>query len=154
MLGWLAPGKKIALSISLTSNIPTCYEWHYTYKGKEYVFCSDEKDPANKHDITYYVDDEVYVTYELDFGDEIFPEEEPTKEGYTFSGWSEIPETMPAKDVVVTGNFTSTDAIDDVTVNDDTYQIYTLDGKPIGALQKGVNIIRYSDGTSKKVYVK
>lgn len=154
LLGWLAPGKKIALSISLTSNIPTCYEWHYTYKGKEYVFCSDEKDPANKHDITYYVDDEVYVTYELDFGDEIFPEEEPTKEGYTFSGWSEIPETMPAKDVVVTGNFTSTDAIDDVTVNDDTYQIYTLDGKPIGALQKGVNIIRLSGGQIKKVLVK
>ena len=30
----------------------------------------------------------------------------PMKEGYTFSGWSEIPETMPAQDVTVTGSFT------------------------------------------------
>ena len=28
-----------------------------------------------------------------------------TKEGYTFSGWSEIPATMPAHDVEVTGTF-------------------------------------------------
>ena len=33
-------------------------------------------------------------------------EAEPIKEGYIFSGWSEIPETMPANDVTVTGTFT------------------------------------------------
>jgi hypothetical protein len=31
---------------------------------------------------------------------------EPTQEGYTFSGWSEIPAKMPARDVEVTGYFT------------------------------------------------
>ncbi|MBO4892054.1 MAG: leucine-rich repeat protein [Prevotella sp.] len=60
--------------------------------------------------LTYKVDDEVYKTYELEEGANISPEAEPTKEGYTFSGWSEIPETMPANDVTVTGSFTRSDA--------------------------------------------
>ena len=41
------------------------------------------------------------------------------KEGYTFSGWSEIPATMPAHDVIVTGSFTQTI----YSVGDDTYEI-------------------------------
>jgi hypothetical protein len=31
---------------------------------------------------------------------------------------------------------------------------FFIDGKPVEALQKGVNIIRYSDGQTKKVFVK
>lgn len=56
--------------------------------------------------LTYKVDGEVYKTYEVEYGATITPEPAPTKEGYTFSGWSEIPATMPAKDVTVTGTFT------------------------------------------------
>lgn len=56
--------------------------------------------------LTYIVDEEVYKTYQLEEGISITPEDVPTKEGYTFSGWSEIPETMPAHDVAVTGSFT------------------------------------------------
>ncbi len=67
---------------------------------------------------------------------------------------SEIPVTMPAKDVTITGNFTLIDAIKDVIADDSTYQIYTIDGKPIEALQKGVNIIKYQNGNVKKVLVK
>ena len=58
------------------------------------------------HTLKYVIDDEDYETFQLYEGDDIIPLDEPTKEGYTFSGWSEIPETMPAKDVVVTGTFT------------------------------------------------
>ena len=57
--------------------------------------------------LTYQVDGDTYKTYELAAGDVITPEAAPTKEGYTFSGWSEIPETMPANDVTVTGTFTA-----------------------------------------------
>ena len=39
-------------------------------------------------------------------------------------------------------------------INNVENQIFTADGKPVETLQKGVNIIRYSDGQTKKVYVK
>ena len=55
--------------------------------------------------LTYMVDGEVYKTLSYDYGSTITSEPAPTKEGYTFSGWSEIPATMPAKDVTVTGSF-------------------------------------------------
>ena len=109
---------------------------------------------VNKYNLTYKVDGETYKTAEVEYGADITPETAPTKEGYTFSGWSEIPETMPAKDVTVTGSFTLIDAIEDVIADDGTYQIYTVDGKPVEALQKGVNIIKYQNGTTKKVMVK
>ena len=60
----------------------------------------------NKYKLTYVVDGAEYKTYEIEYGTAITPEAEPTKEGYTFSGWSEIPETMPAHDVTITGSFT------------------------------------------------
>ena len=59
-----------------------------------------------KYKLTYMVDGEEYKSYEMKYGSTIIPEAEPTKEGYTFSGWSEIPEEMPAHDVIVTGTFT------------------------------------------------
>ena len=59
----------------------------------------------NKYKLIYKVDGEEYKSYQIEYGASITAEEEPTKEGYTFSGWSEIPETMPAKDVTVTGSF-------------------------------------------------
>ena len=34
------------------------------------------------------------------------PEAFASAPGYTFSGWKDVPETMPAKDVTVTGSFT------------------------------------------------
>ena len=55
--------------------------------------------------LTYLVDDIIYKVYEIKEGATIIPETEPEKEGYTFSGWSEIPETMPAHDVTVNGTF-------------------------------------------------
>ena len=59
----------------------------------------------NVYTLTYKVDDVVYKTYELEDGATITPEANPEKETYRFSGWSENPETMPAKDVTITGTF-------------------------------------------------
>lgn len=33
-------------------------------------------------------------------------------------------------------------------------QIFTLDGKPQNELQKGINIVKYSDGATKKIMLK
>ena len=109
---------------------------------------------VNNYTLTYQVDGKTYNSYDIEYGANITTEAEPTKEGYTFSGWSEVPATMPAHDVTITGNFTFIDAIEDITANDSEYQIFTIDGTPVETLQEGVNIIKYKNGTSKKVVVK
>ena len=55
--------------------------------------------------LTYLVDGATYKSYMEEEGNFIDPEPAPTKEGYTFSGWSEIPSIMPAHDVTITGVF-------------------------------------------------
>ena len=60
----------------------------------------------NSYILKYMVDGDEYKSLTLEYGVTIIPEAEPTKEGYTFGGWSEIPKTMPAHDVVVEGSFT------------------------------------------------
>ena len=104
--------------------------------------------------LTYLVDNDLYKMVDVNYGENITPEAEPTKEGYIFSGWSEIPATMPAEDLTITGSFTLVDAIEDVLVDDEKYQIYTPNGTPVETLQKGVNILHYSNGSTKIVYIK
>ena len=74
----------------------------------------------NEHTITYFVDGEEYSSTTLEYGAEIIPIAKPEEYGYTFSGWSEIPETMPDNDVTVTGTFTANVH----TIN------YVVDGEP------------------------
>ena len=59
----------------------------------------------NKYKLIYQVDGVDYVVYDVAYGSAITPETDPIKEGYTFSGWSEVPDTMPGHDVTVTGSF-------------------------------------------------
>ena len=72
---------------------------------------------ANKHNIVYKVDGEVYQTVsDVAYGTAITPIATPTKTGYTFSGWSSVPATMPDNDVEVTGTF----AVNQYTITFDT----------------------------------
>ena len=168
---------------------------------------------VNSYTLTYMVDSEVYKTSTVAYGTELTAETEPSKEGYTFSGWSEIPETMPAKDVVVTGTFSVnsynvtfkygdvvltttqveygaviplpesldsdrytlmewldvpasmpahdiiiqarfTDGVKTIKKEQKKENYYQLNGVKLHKLQKGVNIIRSADGTTRKVLVK
>ena len=65
--------------------------------------------------------------------------------------WSEfgliVPLTQEEMDY-----YKSTDINTIIQTEKDSYQIYTPDGKSVDELQKGVNIIRHSDGLTKKVY--
>ncbi len=81
----------------------------------------------NKYKLTYMVDGAVYKSYELEYGSAITPEAEPTKEGYTFSGWSDIPTTMPAKDVTVNGTFSKGSYKLTYMVDGTVYKIITYD---------------------------
>lgn len=85
----------------------------YTFSGWGYVppFISGNSwyvygsFTVNTYKITYVVDGAEYKTEEVEYGSTIVAET-PSKEGYTFSGWQNLPEEMPAKDVTVTGTFT------------------------------------------------
>ena len=105
--------------------------------------------------LKYTVDGETYKAYEMEHGTIITPEDAPIKEGYTFSGWSEIPTTMPDNDVTITGHFIL-DASGITLIHDGKVEetICTPDGRRISQLQQGVNIIRMNDGSTKKVLVK
>jgi len=81
---------------------------------------------VNSYTLTYIVDGEVYKTSNVPYGSKITPEAEPSKEGYTFSGWSEIPETMPAKDVVVIGTFSVNSYTLTYMVDGEVYQSFTI----------------------------
>jgi len=80
----------------------------------------------NSYTLTYKVDGEVYKTSTVVYGTAITPEAAPTKEGYTFSGWSEIPATMPANDVVVTGSFTINSYTLTYKVDGEVYKTSTI----------------------------
>lgn len=80
----------------------------YSNKAPWADFCDIVTLNIPKHQLAYYVDDALFKSYTLEEGEFIIPEPAPEKEGYTFSGWSEIPERMPKHDVTVTGSFTLT----------------------------------------------
>ena len=61
---------------------------------------------VNSYQLTYVVDGETVQTESVAYGTAITLIDEPVKEGYTFSGWGEVPETMPAHDVTLNGTFT------------------------------------------------
>ena len=82
---------------------------------------------VNSYTITYKVDGEEYATETYDFGADVTAIAEPEKEGYTFSGWSEIPATMPANDVEVTGTFTVNSYTITYKVDGEEYATETYD---------------------------
>jgi hypothetical protein len=60
---------------------------------------------------------------------------------------------MPAEDITIYGSYIST-GINGLYAEEPDKQVYTPDGKRIQSPKKGMNIIRKSDGTIKKVVVK
>jgi hypothetical protein len=106
---------------------------------------------VNQYTITYMIDDEVYQTESVDYGSTITPPEAPEREGYTFE-WTDVPETMPAHDITIVGSYTS--GISTIKADDEDVKWYTLDGKQIELPRKGLNIVRMSNGKTKKVLVK
>ena len=97
---------------SCVLKVPQNYKSAYqaAEQWKEFFFIEE------KFVVIYMVDNEIFATDSLSVGEVIVPIAEPTKEGYTFSGWSEAPETMPAHDVEIYGNFFLSSAVDNIDV--------------------------------------
>ncbi len=89
---------------------------------------------VNTYKVFYKVDDADYKTVEVKYGEEIPSESAPEKEGYTFSGWSEAPVTMPASDVTITGSFSINQYTVKFIIGEEVISEQTLDyGSPINA---------------------
>ena len=81
---------------------------------------------VNSYQLIYVVDGETIETVSVEYGTAIMLKDAPIKEGYIFSGWSEVPETMPAEDVTVEGAFT-VNGIESVIANN-RVDVYNLNG--------------------------
>ena len=77
----------------LPKKMPDC---DYTAEGRYY---------AKKFKVSYMVDGEEVNSQTVAFGAPIPPVDAPSQEGKTFGGWQNLPETMPADDVVVVAEF-------------------------------------------------
>ena len=107
---------------------------------------------VNQYTITYIIDNEVYMTEKVDYGSTITPPTPPSREGYDFV-WGDYPETMPAYDITIYGTYTT--GVNAIWAGENSNaKIYSINGKQLEKPQKGLNIIRMSDGTTKKVVVK
>ena len=109
-----------------------------------------------KYKLTYKVDGADYKILEVEVGAAITPEPEPTKDGYTFSGWSWIPKKMPEEDVTITGTFTPSTGVETAVGSGRPFDVYTVTGRKVRSqvtslkgLKKGVYIVE-----GKKVVVK
>ena len=99
---------------------------------------------ANSYKVTYIIDEEVYFTTTVKYGAKIPVLDEPVKDGCIFSGWSEIPETMPAEDIVITGSFTDVETSIEMVTDSNTAIVYNIKGERIvdtRNLERGLYII-------------
>ena len=58
-----------------------------------------------KHTLTYWLDNSVYRSYEVYEDAALTPEADPERDGYTFTGWTEIPQYMPTYDLNIYGYY-------------------------------------------------
>lgn len=106
--------KSKAITCSTTIFSETVYNNAILYIPKGRIQAYSRTTPWNKFYIeelgsfttTFIIDGKVYAKSSVDYGKEITLPEVPSKEGHTFCGWSDIPDTMPAEDITITGSFT------------------------------------------------
>lgn len=108
--------------------------------------------------LTYMIDDAEYKSFTLEAGSTIVPIDDPVREGYNFLGWEEeIPEVMPANDLVIHGSFeqiSEEDGIANVGSGHTKHATYTLQGQRVKttdlhSLPAGIYIV-----DSRKVVVR
>jgi len=88
---------------------------------------------VNKYTLTFIVDGDTVKSELVEYGAEIVAPENPTKEGYEFTGWSpSVDETMPAEDVTYTATWQIPVGIKTISLADapeGTY--YTIKGMKV-----------------------
>ena len=105
---------------------------------------------VNSYKLVYILDGEVYAEYDVEYGSEITPEHDPEKTGYTFDGWTEIPETMPAHDVEIYGSFSVVTAIRTILADEKAVDVYNLNGVLV---KRNVEVDKLDKVLKKGVYI-
>ncbi|MBD5310825.1 MAG: InlB B-repeat-containing protein, partial [Bacteroides sp.] len=90
---WSSPSTNISNGAKVTTTNKGNYKITGTYT-------------INSYTVTFVVGDDFKETHTLEFGQPITEPTAPSKEGYTFDGWQNVPETMPAYDITVEGSYT------------------------------------------------
>ena len=80
----------------------------------------------NEYKLIYLLDGVEYLSRQYAYGEPVVLESAPTKIGYTFSGWGDIPTTMPASDVTVTGTFSANSYTITYMIDGQVFLIETL----------------------------
>jgi fibronectin type 3 domain-containing protein len=82
------------------------------------------------------VDGVYYQIISCDYGAKLTALEDPKQAGYSFSGWSPVPDTMPDSDVTITGSFSINSYYLIYKVDGAEYQRFQIQyGAPITALE-------------------
>ena len=81
---------------------------------------------ANSYSITYTINGEEYTAQTYEFGAAVSAPEYTVPEGHTFSGW-DIPETMPAENIVLDAALTVNSYSITYTINGEEYTAQTYE---------------------------
>ncbi len=110
--------KTVAEGTALTNVLPTPTKEGYTFTGwsglpdNGQMGTSDLTVTAvftvNSYALTFKIDGQEDQTSMVEYGTDITYPANPTKEGYTFTGWDNNPSTMPANDLTITALFKKT----------------------------------------------
>jgi uncharacterized repeat protein (TIGR02543 family) len=92
---------------------------------------------VNKYLVTFTVDGAVIASDSLEYGTAITVPTMPEREGYTFSGWSEVAETVPAHNVTYDASYTA-----------NTYKVYYF----VGATLVHTAEVAYGEAIPEYVY--
>ena len=82
---------------------------------------------GKSYTVTYKVEGEEYLVENVACGSEIVLPEEPMKEGYSFTGWVDMPEVMPAGNIVVEASFAINTYTITYLVDEKEYKVITLE---------------------------
>lgn len=98
-------------------------QWTTVYKV-ELVASGGSTPDAQKYTITYIVDGQTIKTELLKEGATPNPPADPIKENHVFTGWVNLPETMPAQDLVIYGYFVKDKAYTTISVGTTGYSTF------------------------------
>jgi hypothetical protein len=95
-----------------------------------FVVDPDYEDP--KYALIYYIDNVPYDTVYYEEGATVTAIADPTRKGYTFNGWQNVPATMPAYTVNAYGSFTKITFAVTYKIGDDVLRVDSVNtGDPI-----------------------